>query len=493
MSGLPTGWAFSNLNDLVGAEGLFSDGDWVESKDQDPDGENRLLQLADIGDGIFINKSSRFVNNEKFQNLNCTELHAGDVLIARMPDPLGRACLMPEISQRCLTVVDVAVFRAGILGVSHKLIMHFLNSPTMRKTIELQSSGTTRKRIARGRLAELNLPIPPAAEQTRIAAKLEELLTQVDTLKARIDGIPALLKRFRQSVLAAAVSGRLTEEWRQNNPDKTTESLLENYKPLPRPARWKSRSDTFITGNYAIAVGKPASSEVDGWSWVPLVDVAKMESGHTPSRSKAEYWGGDVCWIGIRDANQNHSKTIWETEQKTNELGLANSASRLLPAGTICISRTASVGYVVQMGKEMATSQDFVNWVPTDPVCSDWLKWFFVAERESLYKFGKGSTHTTVYFPEWLSMHVLLPHIEEQKEIVRRVDELFAFADQLEARVKTAQSCIDRLTQSILAKAFRGELVPQDPNDEPASVLLERIKAQRAAAPKVKRGRKVSA
>lgn len=90
-------------------------------------------------------------------------------------------------------------------------------------------------------------------------------------------------------------------------------------------------------------------------------------------------------------------------------------------------------------------------------------------------------------------MHVLLPHIEEQKEIVRRVDELFAFADQLEARVKTAQSCIDRLTQSILAKAFRGELVPQDPNDEPASVLLERIKAQRAAAPKVKRGRKVSA
>ena len=81
---------------------------------------------------------------------------------------------------------------------------------------------------------------------------------------------------------------------------------------------------------------------------------------------------------------------------------------------------------------------------------------------------------------------------EEQTEIVRRIEQFFAFADQLEAKVASAKSRIDHLTQSILAKAFRGELVPQDPNDEPASVLLERIKAQRAAAPKAKRGRKAS-
>jgi type I restriction enzyme S subunit len=91
-----------------------------------------------------------------------------------------------------------------------------------------------------------------------------------------------------------------------------------------------------------------------------------------------------------------------------------------------------------------------------------------------------------------LSLPIQVPPPEEKIEIVRRVEQLFAFADQLEARVKTAQTRIDRLTQSILAKAFRGELVPQDPNDEPASVLLERIKAQRAAAPKAKRGRKAS-
>ncbi|NNB34170.1 restriction endonuclease subunit S [Pseudomonas fragi] len=90
-------------------------------------------------------------------------------------------------------------------------------------------------------------------------------------------------------------------------------------------------------------------------------------------------------------------------------------------------------------------------------------------------------------------MPINLPPIDEQTEIVRRVEQLFTFAEQLEARVDSAKSRIDLMTQSILAKAFRGKLVPQDPNDEPASVLLERIKAQRAAAPKAKRGRKASA
>ncbi|MED5491302.1 MAG: restriction endonuclease subunit S [Pseudomonadota bacterium] len=235
MSELPRGWVMGSLNELVATGGLFSDGDWIESKDQDPEGENRLLQLADIGDGIFFDKSSRFVNNEKFQLLNCTELHEGDVLIARMPAPLGRACLMPRVDQRCLTVVDVAVFRSGSHDVSQKLLMHFINSPEVRKTIETESSGTTRKRIARGKLAELQLPIPPAAEQTRIAAKLDELLAQVDTLKARIDGIPALLNRFRQSVLAAAVSGRLTEEWRSSSEwYRPTESSDWKWRAVPR-------------------------------------------------------------------------------------------------------------------------------------------------------------------------------------------------------------------------------------------------------------------
>ena len=150
------------------------------------------------------------------------------------------------------------------------------------------------------------------------------------------------------------------------------------------------------------------------------------------------------------------------------------------------------------MGKEMATSQDFVNWIPSPVIDSDWLKWMFVAERESLLRFGKGSTHTTVYFPEWLSLHILLPHIDEQREIVRRIDQLLAHADRIEQQVNNALARVNNLTQSILAKAFRGELTEQWRKNNPelisgensAEALLGRIKAERAAAKPATKTRK---
>ena len=92
MTGLPQGWATITIGEASGVGGLSTDGDWIESKDQDPTGSVRLIQLQDIGDGTFVNKSSRFLTEEKAEELNCTFLSPGDVLIARMPDPLGRAC-----------------------------------------------------------------------------------------------------------------------------------------------------------------------------------------------------------------------------------------------------------------------------------------------------------------------------------------------------------------------------------------------------------------
>jgi len=372
---------------------------------------------------------------------------------------------------------------------------------SIRGLAESLGTGTTFKEISGATAKTLPFVIPPFAEQKEIADRLNTLLAQVEVTQARLARIPDIIKQFRQSVLAAAVSGKLTKDWRKDNPACTTQQLLKNHQSLPRPARWNSRSDSFIQGVNATAVGKPEKSPVPEWQWVPIVDVAKMESGHTPSRSKIEYWGGDVCWIGIKDANLNHTKTIFDTEQKTNALGLANSASRLLPKDTVCISRTASVGYVVKMGVPMATSQDFVNWVPSDVINPDWLKWLFVAEKESLFMFGKGSTHTTIYFPEWLSLHILLPHIAEQTEIVRRVEQLFAYADSIEQQAKAAKERVDNLTQAILAKAFRGELTADwraaNPDlisgDHSAAALLARIQTERATAKPRKRATKTSA
>ena len=360
---------------------------------------------------------------------------------------------------------------------------------------EARATGTTFKELSGSAAAKLPFLVAPKEEQRRIADKLDTTLARVDALNDRLARITPLLKRFRQSVLAAAYTGKLTQEFRAIEKFKSVDETLSEISPIPRPNRYNSRTEAIIAGDYALSVNDAKMKIPEAWKWVPLVDVARMESGHTPSRSVEAYWGGGIPWIGIADARENHAGTILDTIQKTTEEGIKNSAARILPKGTLCVSRTASVGYVVKMGKPMATSQDFVNWTCSEAINPDWLKWLFVAEGEALPRFGNGSTHTTIYFPEWLSLQVALPPVQEQNEIVRRVETLFAFADRLEARLQSAQTAAERLTPALLAKAFRGELVPQDPNDEPATELLRRLREARVAQtpPKPKRGRKAAA
>jgi hypothetical protein len=133
MNALPKGWVETTLESLVSPAGLVTDGDWVESKDQDPDGDVRLIQLADIGDGEFRNKSARYLTTEKAMELGCTFLAIGDVLIARMPDPLGRACIFPGLYQPAVTVVDVLVFRSGTDLVPSEWVMRAINAPASRQ------------------------------------------------------------------------------------------------------------------------------------------------------------------------------------------------------------------------------------------------------------------------------------------------------------------------------------------------------------------------
>jgi type I restriction enzyme S subunit len=140
---------------------------------------------------------------------------------------------------------------------------------------------------------------------------------------------------------------------------------------------------------------------------------------------------------------------------------LENSAARLLPAGTVCLSRTASVGYVTVMEKPMATSQDFANWLCSDALMPEFLMMAFLAEGEHLLSFGRGSTHTTIYYPELKALHIFLPPLPEQHEIVRRLSAAFARLDAAASAHAAAVAALDRLDQSLLARAFSGGLVPQ--------------------------------
>jgi type I restriction enzyme S subunit len=194
-------WVETTLGEIC-AEGLFADGDWVESKDQDPEGEYRLLQLADIGDGTFLNKSDRWMSREQFNRLGCTKLEVNDVLIARMPDPIGRACLFPEGLPVCATVVDVAIVRTGNETLQ-KFLALLINSSDFRTEASSLLTGTTRQRISRGNLAKISFAIPSQEKQLEIV----NLISLFDGEIAQSVRVIEEAKQLRSGLLSNLLSG----------------------------------------------------------------------------------------------------------------------------------------------------------------------------------------------------------------------------------------------------------------------------------------------
>ncbi|WP_419846459.1 restriction endonuclease subunit S [Candidatus Poriferisocius sp.] len=196
---LMPGWTWAAIEDLISEGGIFTDGDWVESKDQDPLGDVRLIQLADVGVGEFRDRSDRHLTIAKAAELNCTYLEPGDVLVARMPDPLGRACMFPNHLGKCVTVVDVAIARPGTGSVDPSWLMWSINSSQTNSQINELQSGTTRKRISRRNLAQVKLAVPPLAEQRRIVTAIEEHFSRLDAVDSAVDAAQQKLVAFRSS------------------------------------------------------------------------------------------------------------------------------------------------------------------------------------------------------------------------------------------------------------------------------------------------------
>ena len=194
-------WVETTLGEIC-VDGLFADGDWVESKDQDPEGDYRLLQLADIGDGTFLNKSDRWMNREQFNRLGCTKLEVNDVLIARMPDPIGRACLFPEGLPVCATVVDVAIVRTGNETLQ-KFLALLINSSDFRTEAFSLLTGTTRQRISRGNLAKISFVIPSQEKQLEIV----NLISLFDGEIAQSVRVIEEAKQLRSGLLSDLLSG----------------------------------------------------------------------------------------------------------------------------------------------------------------------------------------------------------------------------------------------------------------------------------------------
>ncbi|MFL4972660.1 MAG: restriction endonuclease subunit S [Microvirga sp.] len=195
-----------------------------------------------------------------------------------------------------------------------------------------------------------------------------------------------------------------------------------------------------------------------GWRWRLLNEVARLESGHTPSRRHPEWWGGDVPWIALPDIRSLDGREAFATTEQINELGLANSSARLLPKGTVVLSRTASVGFVTVMGRPMATSQDFVNWVCGPELMPWFLAHALLASRDYLRSLAAGAIHKTIYMPMVRSFRTCMPPLELQKAILKRIEQARSVVHHARASIHAQSEAIDRLEPAVLRAAFQGRL-----------------------------------
>lgn len=333
-------------------------------------------------------------------------------------------------------------------------------------------TGATRKRISRKKLGSVEIPLPPLAEQKRIVAILDEAFEAIESNRRRYevnakDGLAvfdaALRTCFDQTLEAP--------KWMSDTSRPMADQLFDLDNSAASGTRGRQATDRVVVGDLSLSVNMPPDSPRDGWSWRPLTELARLESGHTPSRRHPEYWDGDVPWIGIKDAKAYHGSIIRTTQQHTNQLGLDNSASRLLPAGTVCLSRTASVGYVVVMGCPMATSQDFVNWVCGPGIDPNYLKYLLVAEGEGFSRYSSGAVHQTIYFPEVKAFHACVPDVNTQRRIVAFLDALYPETQRLVSLAQRRVDFLEDLKQSLLSSTFAGTLTADCADDAVAEAI----------------------
>lgn len=239
MSPLPSGWKMSTVTDLA-LGGLFVDGDWVESKDQDPDGTVRLTQLADVGVGVFRDRSNRWMREDQADRMRCTFLQPNDVLIARMPDPIARSCVVPDGVGRAVTAVDVAILRPRAAIADPKYLSWYFNSPAFTTAAEGRQSGSTRKRISRRNLGALVVPIPPLREQRHIVAVLEDHLSRLDAADSDLGRARVLSQRLVRSTLQHLL--RRSDTWEANFADVCEPAPVP---PTTVPAREYQESGTW--------------------------------------------------------------------------------------------------------------------------------------------------------------------------------------------------------------------------------------------------------
>jgi type I restriction enzyme, S subunit len=403
------------------------------------------VSFAVLKTGGILGSANHYVSYEMAERLKGRPLLVGSTVFAKIGEAvhLNRRAF---VSTPCLIDNNVMAVKARFDSMD-RYLHYFL------KTVELgeYARSTTVPSLRKGDVESLLLPLAPEAEQTRISNQLDTLLTRVQACNDRFDAIPALLKRFRQTVLRAATSGELTVDWRRNNFGVDAASDFTEVR-----------------------VGDPYSHVIRApklWKEASLGATCDFVGGSQPPKSTFTYENSNdlVRLIQIRDYKSDRHTTFIPKKL----------ARRFCNKTDVMIGRYGPPIFQILRGLEGAYNVALMKAVPrTKDIDLEYLYVFLRGDQ--LLKFIEAGSDRTAgqdgVRKELLTPYpIFLPSLSEQAEIVRRVEAMLALVDRIEARCTTARTQAQRLTPLVLAKAFRGELVAQDPKDEPASALLARI------------------
>lgn len=416
-----------------------------------------FLTIAAINNGrLEIDRATRYVPKIYFSALKPERKpQIGDVLYS-VTGSIGIPAIVddsrPFVFQR-----HIAIIRPDPRIIDTKYLWHTLQTEAIKEQLHSVATGTAQLTVPLSGLRGFTLPLPPLPEQRRIVAKIDSLTAKSRRARDHLDHIPRLVEKYKQAILAAAFRGDLTREWRTS-------------QRLPAP-----------------------------------VATRLAELLREPIRNGLSVRGSDTP-PGVRSLRLSALRNCNVNLFDVRYLPIPESRAErfLLSEGDVLISRgngtKAFVGLAALVGEisEPTIFPDTAFRLRFDPekALPHWVARIWNAEpvRQQIENVAKTTAGIWKISQSDLDrLQLVWPTVPEQEEISKRIETAFAWIDRLAAEATNARTLIDRLDQAVLAKAFRGELVPQDPADEPASVLLERIRAERGAAPKARRGRRPAA
>lgn len=347
----------------------------------------------------------------------------GEVIYSKIRPELAKVTIAPE---DCLCSADMYPLD-GTPRFRNEYLYWVLLTCQFTENITLESQRVAMPKVNRETLARVQLPAPPIDQQDRI----------IDFLSNKTSQIDSVIEKKRELV------NRLNEKRRLTIKNGVTNGLNSDVDMADSGVGW-------------------IGDIPEHWDTVRTRFVARLESGHTPSKSNDEYWENtNIPWVTTSDIKpfRNGRKIyLHETEHEISELGLENSGARLLPEGTVFLSRTASVGFSGIMGQEMATSQDFANWVCGDEIIPEYLLYVFRSMDQEFDRLTQGSTHQTIYMPDIRSFKTPLPPLEEQREIVEYIEteteRLWDLIDKIEETI----SLLEEKRQATINAAVTGQI-----------------------------------